>query len=118
MTLDELPGVLRALAVRAGEAAIPGADKLGGEFRDAIKRRLTALSHERPSRTPAPAGGPPAMESGGLAGSVAMVPASTPVVATAVVGPHASPKDYVQEFGMTIFAKSRGGMRFQYGRNY
>lgn len=99
MTLDELPGYLRALAVRAGYAAIPGADKLGADFRDEIKERLTALSHARGTRTPAPPGGPPAMESGDLAGSVTMDPASTPVVATAVVGPRLPPRDWVNEFG-------------------
>lgn len=118
MTLAELPAYLEALAVRAGYAAIPGADAIGSVFRDEVKKRLTALSHERPTRTPAPPGGPPAMESGGLAASVTMDPASTPVVATAVVGPHAPPKDYVQEYGMTIHAKSRGGMRFQYGSDF
>lgn len=100
MTLEELPGYLEALAIRAGEAAIPGADALGAAFRDEIKRRLTAVSHERGTRTPAPAGGPPAKESGDLAASVKMDPATTPVVATAVVGPHLPPRDFVQEFGM------------------
>ena len=117
MTLDELPGYLRMLAARAGEAAIPAADTLGGEFRDAIKHRLTALSHERGTRTPAPAGGPPAKESGGLADSVRVVRyASTPVVATAVVGPNLPPRDAVQEFGGEMRARpgNRRGMVFFY----
>ena len=118
MTLDELPGYLRMLAVRAGYAAIPASNAMSEAFKKEVKERLTALSHERPTRTPAPPGGPPAAESGGLAGSVAQVPASTPVVATSSVAPHAAPRDAVQEYGMTIFAKSRGGMRFQYGADF
>jgi hypothetical protein len=100
VTLEELPGYLRALAVRAGDAAIPGADKLGADFRDEIKRRLTERSHERGTRTPSPPGGVPAAESGDLAGSVTMYPASTPVVATARVGPNMPPRDAVNEYGM------------------
>ena len=120
MTLDELPGYLRMLAARAGEAAIPAADKLGSEFRDEIRHRLTEKSHARGTRTPAPPGGPPAMESGRLAGSVTMTPATTPVVATAVVGPNMPPRDYVQEFGGTMRAKpgNHRGMVFLYGDWY
>ena len=120
MTLAELAAYLRVLEVRAGYAAIPGADKLGGDFRDAIKQRLTALSHARGTRTPAPPGGPPAMESGDLAGSVTMTPASTPVVAVAPVGPHCSPRDFVQEFGGDMHARAgnRIGMTFLYGDMY
>ena len=119
MTLGELPGYLRMLAARAGEAAIPGADAMGGAYRDEVKRRLTALSHERGTRTPAPRGGPPAMESGDLAGSVTMDPASTPVVATATIGPHMPPRDYVQEFGMDgIHPATQPYMVFLYGDWY
>jgi hypothetical protein len=118
MTLDELPGYLRMLAARAGEAAIPAADAMGGSYRDEVKKRLTALSHVRGTRTPAPPGGPPAMESGGLAASVAMVPASTPVVATASVAPHAPPRDWVQEYGHTMHARPGGLMAFFYGDIY
>jgi hypothetical protein len=116
VTLDELPGLLRALAVRAGYAAIPGADKLGADFRDEIKHRLTALSHERGTRTPAPPGGPPAKESGALADSVTMTPASTPVVAVAPVGPNCSPRDAVQEEGGSMHARAGNsrGMVFFY----
>ena len=99
MTLEELPAYLLMLAARAGEAAIPAADAMGWEFTQEVKKRLTARSHERGTRTPAPAGEPPAMESGLLAGSVVMIPAATPVVATASVSPHVSPRDWVQEWG-------------------
>jgi hypothetical protein len=115
MTLDELPGLLRGLAVRAGEAAIPGADAMGGAYRDGVKKALTALSHARGTVTPAPPGGPPAMESGALAASVSMVPASTPVVATAQISPHVSPRDFVQEFGMSGIRPVRAEyMRYYY----
>ena len=114
MTLAELAAYLRVLEVRAGYAAIPGADKLGGDFRDAIKQRLTALSHARGTVTPAPPGGPPAMESGALAGSVTMTPASTPVVAVAPVGPNLGPRDWVQEDGLDGIRPAH----FQYMRYY
>jgi len=58
------------------------------------------------------------MESGTLARSVAMVPATTPVVATSSVSPHASPRDWVNEYGLVIHAKTPRGMRFQYGPDY
>ena len=103
MTLEELAGYLRMLAVRAGEAAIPGADAMGRVYRDEVKRELTRLSHARGTVTPSPPGAPPAMESGALAGSVTMVPASTPVVATASVSPHTI-YDAVQEYGHTMHA--------------
>ena len=119
MTLEELPGYLLMLAARAGEAAIPAADAMGGDFRDEVKRRLTEKSHARGTRTPAPPGGPPAMESGDLAGSVTMTPATTPVVATASVGPNLPPRDYVQEFGMRGIRPVRAPrMVFVYGDLY
>lgn len=99
MTLDELPAFLGALAVKAGYAAIPGADSLGESFRDEIKQRLTARSHVRGTRTPSPPGSVPAKESGALADSVTMTPATTPVVATSPVGPNLSPRDWVNEYG-------------------
>lgn len=113
MTLDELPGYLRMLAARAGDAAIPAANAMGSGFEKEVKRRLTRVSHQRPSRTPVPPGEPPAMESGTLAGSVAMVPASTPVVATSSVSPHTI-YDWVQEYGAEIHAKRSGYMKFWY----
>lgn len=100
MRLAELPSYLEMLAVRAGEAAIPGADAMGGDFRDEVKRRLTIRSHPRGTRTPSAPGEPPARESGDLAASVSMDPATTPVIATATVGPNMPPRDAVQEFGM------------------
>ena len=119
MTLEELPGYLRMLAARAGEAAIPAADAMGSDFRDEVKRRLTEKSHARGTRTPAPPGGPPAMESGDLAGSVAMVPATTPVVATSSVAPHKSPRDWVQEWGLDNIRPVRAPrMVFVYGDLY
>lgn len=116
MTLAELAAYLEMLAVRAGYAAIPAADSIGESFRDEIKRRLTALSHDRGTRTPAPEGGPPAKESGKLADSVTMTPATTPVVATAPVGPNMPPRDAVQEFGGSMHARpgNRRGMVFFY----
>lgn len=116
MTLAELGPYLEALAVRAGYAAIPGADSLGESFRDEIKHRLTARSHERGTRTPSPPGSVPAKESGGLADSVKSYPASTPVVATSPVGPNAPPKDAVQEEGGHMHARpgNRRGMVFLY----
>lgn len=99
MTPAELPGYLRALRERAAYAVIPAADAMGGHFERRVKERLTERSHPRGTRTPAPPGGPPAMESGSLAASVAMVPASTPVVAVSSVAPHRSPRDWVQEWG-------------------
>lgn len=100
MRLYEVGPMFRELAARAGEAVIPAADKMASDFRDEVKRRLTEKSHARGTRTPAPEGGPPAMESGVLAGSVTMDPASTPVVATASVAPHLPPRDWVQEWGI------------------
>lgn len=93
--------MFRELAVRAGEAMIPAADAMGSSFEIEVKRRLTEKSHERGTRTPAPPGGPPAMESGALAASVTMDPASTPVVATASVAPHLPPRDWVNEYGLS-----------------
>ena len=72
---------------------------MGRAYEDGVKKALTALSHARGTRTPAPPGGPPAMESGALAASVSMVPASTPVVATAQIAPHLPPRDWVPEGG-------------------
>jgi hypothetical protein len=119
VTLDELPGYLRMLAARAGEAAIPASDAMSEAFGKEVKRRLTALSHDRGTRTPAPAGGPPAMESGDLAGSVQQVPASTPVVATSSVAPHMSPRDWVQEWGLDNIRPARAPrMVFVYGDLY
>jgi hypothetical protein len=115
VTLEELPAYLEAIAVRAGYAAIPAADVMGADLRDAVKKRLTEMSHARGTRTPAPPGGPPAMESGDLAGSVKMYPASTPVVATAKVGPNMPPRDAVNEFGMSGIRPVRAKyMRFYY----
>lgn len=120
MTLDELPGYLRMLAARAGYAAIPAANSIGESFRDEIRHRLTERSHERGTRTPAPAGGPPAKESGKLAESVTMTPATTPVVATSPVGPNLPPRDAVQEYGGEMHARpgNRRGMVFLYGDWY
>lgn len=115
MRLAELPGYLRMLQERAALAAIPAADGMARQYETEVKKALTQRSHERPTRTPSPPGEPPAMESGTLVDSVAMVPASTPVVATSSVSPHASPRDWVQEYGLVIRAKSPGGMRFTYG---
>ena len=116
MTLDELPGYLMMLAARAGEAAIPASDAMSGHFTKVVKERLTAKSHARGTVTPAPAGGPPAMESGELAGSVQQVPASTPVVATSSSAPHVEPRDWVQEYGIGggISAKRFPYMKFTY----
>jgi hypothetical protein len=58
------------------------------------------------------------MESGALAGSVSMVPASTPVVATASVAPHMPPRDVVQEGGGDMHARPGGLMAFYYGDIY
>lgn len=110
MTLAELGPYLEALAVKAGYAAIPGADSIGESFRDEIQRRLTGQSHVRGTRTPSPPGGVPAKESGALAASVTMTPASTPVVATSPVGPNLSPRDWVNEWGLANIRPTR----FQY----
>jgi hypothetical protein len=119
VTLDELPGYLRMLAARAGYAAIPASNGMSEAFEKEVKRRLTALSHVRGTRTPAPPGGPPAMESGDLAGSVAQVPASTPVVAVSSVAPHMPPRDAVQEWGMSDIRPVRAPrMVFWYGDLY
>jgi hypothetical protein len=121
VTLDELPGYLRMLAARAGEAAIPAANGMGDAFRDELKQRLTERSHVRGTRTPAPPGSVPAKESGLLAFSVRTDPrASTPVVATAVVGPHMPPRDAVNEWGGEMHARpgNRRGMTFLYGDWY
>ena len=117
MRLAELPGYLEALAVRAGEAAIPGADAMGEAFRDEVKRRLTERSHPRGTRTPSPPGSPPAKESGDLAASVSMDPATTPVVATASVSPHTI-YDAVQEYGDTIHVRNAKYMHFWYDGEY
>ena len=115
MTLDELPAYLRMLAVRAGEAAIPASNAMSGAFEKEVKERLTARGHARGTVTPAPRGGPPAMESGQLAGSIARVPASTPVVATSSVAPHRSPRDWVQEYGLDGIRPVRAKyMRYYY----
>lgn len=119
MTLAELGPYLEALAVKAGYAAIPAADSIGESFRDEIKKRLTALSHVRGTRTPAPPGGPPAKESGALADSVKSYPATTPVVATSPVGPNLSPRDWVQEEGLSGIRPSHMPyMKFVYGDLY
>lgn len=116
MTLDELPGYLRMLAARAGEAAIPASDGMGSDFEKEVKRVLTRVWHARGTVTPAAIGEPPAAESGDLAGSIAMVPASTPVVATSSVAPHKEPRDWVQEWGIPggIDVKRAKYMRFYY----
>lgn len=121
MTFEELAGLLRVLAVRCGEAAIPAANGMAREFSNELKRRLTERSHVRGTRTPAPPGSVPAKESGLLAFSVRVDPyASTPVVATAVAGPHMPPRDAVQEFGGSMHARpgNRRGMTFLYGDMY
>lgn len=118
MDLVELRAYLVELRDRGAEAAIPAADGMADAFRDEVKARLTAKSHARPTRTPSLPGEPPAAESGELADTVTTDPATTPVVATAKVGPHASPKDWVQEYGKTIRAKTPYGMRFQYGDDH
>lgn len=116
MTLEELPAYLEALAVKAGYAAIPGADSIGESFRDEIKHRLTERSHARGTRTPSPPGSVPAKESGALAGSVTMTPATAPVVATAPVGPNLGPRDWVNEEGKTgIRPVHAPYMVFEYG---
>jgi hypothetical protein len=113
MRLAELPAYLQMLAVRAGEAAIPAADAMGEAYQSEVKTVLTRMSHERGTRTPSPPGEPPAMESGDLAGSVTMVPATTPVIATSSVSPHRV-YDWVQEYGATIHAHGTGFMHFFY----
>lgn len=110
MTLAELGPYLEALAVKAGYAAIPGADSIGESFRDEIKKRLTERSHVRGTRTPSPPGSVPAKESGALADSVKSYPASTPVVATSPVGPNLGPRDWVNEYGLSNIRP----VRFQY----
>lgn len=116
MTLEELPGYLRMLAVRAGEAAIPASDAMASDFTMEVKRRLTRIWHERGTITPAAPGEPPAAESGDLADSITMVPASTPVVATSSSSPHISPRDWVQEWGKSgITPRTQPRMVFMYG---
>lgn len=118
VTLDELPGYLEMLAVRAGEAAIPGSNAMSDTLDKAVVAALTKLSHARGTRTPSAPGEPQAKESGDLAGSVLMVPATTPVVATSSVSPHMSPRDWVQEYGKVINARPGGRMVFYYGDLY
>ena len=89
----------RGIRDRAAFAVIPAANAMAGEFKTGVVKALTARQHERGTRTPSPPGEPPAMESGVLAGSVARIPASTPVIARAYVGPHKPPRDWVQEYG-------------------
>jgi hypothetical protein len=116
MTFGEAAALMRELAVRAGDAAIPAANAMASDYRDTVKKRLTALSHARGTITPAPPGGPPAAESGALAASVSMVAASTPVVATASVSPHLPPRDWVQEGGLAGIRPVRAKyMRYTYG---
>jgi hypothetical protein len=115
ITMAELPGMWRGIRDRAAFAVIPAADAMGRSFQDEVKRRLTERSHARGTRTPSPAGSPPAMESGQLAGSVAMIPASTPVIARSYVGPHRPPRDWVNEYGLDGIRPMRAKyMRFFY----
>jgi hypothetical protein len=116
--LADLPAYLEGLAVRAGDAAIPAADAMGDLAEGAIRAALMERGHARGTRTPSLPGQPPAMESGGLAGSVAKIPASTPVRATSRVGPHAPPRDWVQEYGLVIHARRAGRMVFWYDGPY
>ena len=116
MTLAEFAAYMQALAVKAGLAVIPATNAMADLDRDEIKKRLTERGHARGTRTPAPPGSVPAMESGDLAGSVANNPrASTPVVAVATVGPHMPPRDAVNEWGLDGIRPVRAKyMRFYY----
>jgi len=113
VTLDELPGYLRMLAVRAGYAAIPGADAMAWSTGTKLSGNSPGSpTHGGRSRLPRLV---PRLrwKAGRLAGSVTMVPASTPVVATSSVSPHTI-YDAVQEYGHTMHAH-RDFMRYYYG---
>lgn len=116
MTLNELPAYLAAIRDRAAEAAIPAANGMADHFETVVKERLTEKSHARGTRTPSAPGEPPAMESGDLAGSVTVDPATTPVVATAKCGPRLPPRDWVQEWGIPggIHVRRAKFMRYEY----
>lgn len=76
ITSSELPGMWAEIVDRAGFAPVLAASNMADDFAAEVKRRLTALSHPRSTRTPSPPGEPPAKISGKLAGSVRPLGAS------------------------------------------
>lgn len=98
MDLDALPAYLAALRDAAGEAAIPAANAMGTEVKRQVTAQLKLVAHAPGIFWKAAPSRPPAYASGHLAGSMMMVPASTAVVATALVG-NTAIYAAIQEFG-------------------
>lgn len=107
MTPAELPGYLREIKARVAVAPIPVADAMAKEY----KEHLTGVtlresgSHPPVTKTPAPAGRPPALMPGGingsLVGSVTRAPAAGGGgIATASVQPN-TVYAATQEWGST-----------------
>jgi len=91
ITLDELPGVLKALRDKAATAAPDCVMAIADTYRDHLKNVTLRQSFAAPGQfgTPAPRGGPPAWRTGELARSVTSVlGASSGLTARATVAPH------------------------------
>lgn len=73
MTPAELPGYLREIRARVAAAEVPVAQKMGSAYKDHLVNYTLheSGSHAPVTRTPAPAGRPPAFMPGGLHGSLA-----------------------------------------------
>ena len=91
ITLEELPGVLKALRDKAAEAAPPTVMAIADTYKTHLTRVTLRRSFAAPGQfgTPAAPGQPPAWRTGRLAGSVTSVlSGSAGLTASATVGPH------------------------------
>lgn len=91
ITLEELPGVLKAIQAKAADAAPPVVMAIADAYKDHLVHVTLRRSFAAPGQfgTPAAPGGPPAWRTGRLAGSVtSRLSGAGGLTATAVVGPH------------------------------
>lgn len=99
MDLAALPAYLKGLQKAAGDAMVPAANAMGSTVKDRIQNvTLKQTAHAPGMFYKAAAGRPPAYASGNLSRSIMMVPASTSIRATAMVGATAV-YAALQEFG-------------------
>lgn len=91
ITLEELPGVLKAIRDKAATAAPPAVMAMADAYKDHLTRVTLRRSFAAPGQfgTPAAPGQPPAHRTGRLSASVRVTPGlQGGLVATASVAPH------------------------------
>lgn len=119
MDLSAVPGLLEQIQARAAEAAPPVVLSMANDYYRQVQRNLRFRAHgigffipPRGPWTNAPAGEPPALASGDLAGSVEVMPGVMGgTFATASVAPHTIYAT-VQEYGRDIYPRFKRYMHW------